>query len=45
MTFIYITYTYKEGYNFIGWFTSATGGDRVTAITAGTSAHVVVYAK
>lgn len=35
----------KEGYNFIGWFTSATGGDRVTAITAGTTAHVVVYAK
>lgn len=34
-----------NGYNFKGWYTAQTGGDRVTEITAGTKGAKILYAQ
>lgn len=33
-----------DGYNFLGWYTSQSGGERVTEITPGTSGNKTLYA-
>ena len=35
----------KSGYNFLGWYTSATGGNKVEAISTRDSGNKVVYAR
>lgn len=34
-----------NGYNFVGWFTSQTGGTQVTEISVGTTGNKVLYAR
>lgn len=33
-----------DGYNFVGWYTAQTGGERVSEITAGTTGNKMLYA-
>lgn len=34
----------KSGYNFLGWFTAADGGEEVTSIAANTASNTTLYA-
>ena len=35
----------REGYNFVGWFTAASGGSEVESIPLGSTGHITLYAR
>jgi len=43
--FAYLPTPEREGYNFVGWFTSKNGGEQVTEDTAVFDAHTALYAR